>query len=119
MGATSVTGVGPGSADGEHKGPGNNRNVFQPLNAAHIVAAVSGTLSGANPGVLTVTFGAVLPEASTKYTVLLTDTANGAIATNLIGVSAKSDTNSHFASFGVKGTTSHTFDWVVVRNGTV
>lgn len=45
MGATSVTGVGPGSSEGQHKGPGNGRNVFVPLRTPHVVAAGVVTLS--------------------------------------------------------------------------
>lgn len=39
MGATSVTGTGAGSSEGLIKGPGNNRNIYEPLNGAHVVAA--------------------------------------------------------------------------------
>jgi len=117
MAATSVSGVGPGSAEGKHKGPGNNRAVFQPLQSAHVVAAGSGTLSGANPGVLTVTFGAPLPEAAANYVVMLTDTTTA--GGGVIAVSAKTDSSSKFASFDVKGVTSHTFDYAVIRKGVI
>jgi len=40
MGATSVTGVsGAGSSEAYNKGPGNNRNIYQPLTGTSIVAA--------------------------------------------------------------------------------
>jgi hypothetical protein len=39
MGATSVTGTGKGSSEGLIKGPGNNRNIYEPLNGSHVVAA--------------------------------------------------------------------------------
>ena len=39
MGATSVTGTGKGSSEGLIKGPGNHRNIYEPLNGAHVVAS--------------------------------------------------------------------------------
>lgn len=39
MSATSVTGVGKGSAEGLNKGPGNKRVVYAPKNGASILAA--------------------------------------------------------------------------------
>jgi hypothetical protein len=39
MGATSVTGVGNGSAEGLNKGPGNNRTIYTTVNGPHVVAA--------------------------------------------------------------------------------
>ena len=40
MSATSVTGIGQGSAEGNFNGPGNNRNLYQPLNGPMSVVAV-------------------------------------------------------------------------------
>ena len=108
MGATSVTGVGPGAADG-NKGPGNGRSQFVPLLTPHVIAADTVTLSGTT---FTVTFPTALPEASTEYSVILTG-----VSTTEAYVSTKTDVSSEFTSFVITGGSGELVDYIVVQHG--
>lgn len=111
MTATSVTGRGPGDAHPGIKGPGNNRNVFNPLLSAHVVTAGRATLSS---GALTVTFATPLAGSESGYGVQLTSASSGAA----VWVSALTDDgDGNFASFDIAGGTSDVIMWAVVRNG--
>lgn len=110
MGATSVTGVGPGSSEGLHKGPGNGRNLFVPLQTPHVVCAGTVVLSA---GAATVTFPTPLGGSETGYVVMLTPEAS-----NLAHVSAKTDdSDGNFASFSITGNTTNHVMWMVVKAG--
>ena len=112
MGATSVTGVGPGAADG-NKGPGNGREQFVPLLTPHVVAAGTATLPGVI-SIVTVTFPNVLAASETEYAVIVTGEG-----TNNTFISAKTDdANSLFASFEITGNATQDVGWMVVSNGT-
>jgi hypothetical protein len=109
MGATSVTGVGPGAADG-NKGPGNGRDQFVPLLTPHVVAAGTVVLAG---GVATVTFPTPLDGSEVNYSVMLTPEA-----ANLASVSAKTDnSDGDFASFAVAGGATDNVMWTVIKTG--
>ena len=109
MGATSVTGVGPGAADG-NKGPGNGRDQFVPLLTPHVVAAGTVVLAA---GAATVTFPTPLDGSETNYAVMLTPEA-----TNLASVSAKTDdSDGDFASFAIAGTGTDHVMWSVIKTG--
>jgi hypothetical protein len=111
MGATSVTGVGPGAADGLHKGPGNGRNVFVPLQTPHVVAAGTATVPGGLT--VTVTFPTQLDDTETEFAVLVIGETDATAF-----VSAKTDNaNGHFASFDITAGAAQDVMWVVVKNG--
>lgn len=113
MGATSVTGIGPGSSEGLHKGPGNGRNLFVPLQTPHVISAGTVTLAS---GVATVTFPTPLGGSETGYVVMLT-----AEADDYASVSAKTDNaDGNFASFAItdgSGSNSSDVMWMVVKAG--
>lgn len=110
MGATSVTGIGPGSAFPGQKGPGNERNIYVPLAGPHVVAAGTGALVG---GTLTVTFPTALEGGNGDFAVVATSET-----TNTVYVSAKTDdANGDFASFQITGTGTDSFQWVVAKAG--
>src|SRR5689334_19934187 len=97
MGATSVTGTGLGSADGHNKGPHNGRDLFVPLQSAHVVAAGTGTLGS---GTLAVTFPTPISGGAA---------GNVALAESLTGnrarVSAKTnDGDGNLESITITGT---------------
>ena len=111
MGATSVTGVGPGAADG-NKGPGNGREQFVPLLTPHVVAA--GTAVVPAGLTVTVTFPTVLTASETEYTVIATGETDATCF-----ISAKTDdANSLFASFAITATATQDAGGVVISNGT-
>ena len=112
MGATSVTGIGPGSAEGLHKGPGNGRNLYVPLQTPHVVAAGTVTLAS---GAATVVFPTPLGGSETGYVVMLS-----AEADDHTWVAAKTDTDGNFVSFGVddgSGSSATDVMWVVMTAG--
>lgn len=109
MGATSVTGVGPGSADAGVKGPGNGRNHYVPMVTPHIIAAGTVALTA---GAATVTFPSALSGSESGYSVMLT--TDNAVA----GVGAKTDdADGNFASFDLAGTAADSVMWMVVNAG--
>jgi hypothetical protein len=113
MGATSVTGVGPGAADG-NKGPGNGREQFVPLLTPHVVAAGTATLAA---GTITVTFPTPLPNSETAYSVIVTPRVTN--ATSLF-VAKTDDGDGLFASFDIDDTGAgyaNEVDWIVVQHG--
>lgn len=109
MGATSVTGVGPGSSEGLHKGPGNGRNLYVPLQTPHVVAAGTAVLA---TGTATVTFPTVLGGSETGYVVMLTAETETAV-----GVTTKTDVDGNFSSFVISGTGSDHVMWLVAKAG--
>ncbi len=109
MGATSVTGVGPGSADAGVKGPGNGRNHYVPMAAPHVVAAGSGVLAA---GALEIVFPSALAGSESGYVVMLT--TDNAVA----GVGAKTDDgDGNFSGFDIAGTGTDAVMWMVVNAG--
>ena len=114
MGATSVTGVGPGAADG-NKGPGNGRDQFVPLLTPHVVAAGTSTLAA---GTVTVTFPTPLAASETDYSVIVTPrVTNG---TQLF-VAKTDNADGVFSTFDIDDTGAayaNEVDWIVVQHGT-
>ena len=116
MGATSVTGVGQGPAEG-NKGPMNNRQQFVPLLTPHVVCAGTVTTDGGT-GAADVVFPTPLTGSETGYVVLLTVEA-AAGAGHEVAVTAKTDdADDNFASFSVITTVAgEDIMWVVITAG--
>jgi hypothetical protein len=109
MGATSVTGVGPGAAD-NLKGPMNNRSYWVPQVNPHVVIAGNVDLSA---GAATITFPNALNGGGANYVV-----AVHAESSNTTYVSAKTDDgDGNFESFDITGTGTDTVNWMVVKAG--
>ena len=111
MTATSVTGRGPGDAHPGIKGPGNNRNVFNPLLSAHVVTAGRITLSG---GVGTVTMATPLAGSESNFGVQLTSSSSATVAWV---TSLDDDGDGNFASFDIAGGGTDSVMWAVIKNG--
>lgn len=109
MGATSVTGKGPGAAK-NLKGPFNERNWFVPEVNPHVVIAGNDNLVA---GALTITFPNPLTGSGTNYIVTV-NAMNG----QATWVSAKTDNaDGDFVSFSVMGTSTPVVQWTVVKAG--
>lgn len=100
MGATSVTGKGPGHAFPGVKGPGNERNIFVPLLSPHVVEAGTVSLSG---GVATVTFPSPLAGSHVNYVVMLTVEASAGPAHEVAVTVKTDDGDGNFLSFAISG----------------
>jgi len=112
MGATSVTGVGPGDAFPGIKGPNNNRNVFVPLLSPHVVAA--GIVSTAT-NAATVTFPEALSGDKDTYVVMLTADNTTAAAHGVTAHTKANDSDGNFASFAIRSeAATETVMWMVV-----
>lgn len=112
MTASSVTGIGPGSADdGLNKGSEHMTLGVEKLLGPRVMAVSKAVLSG---GAATVTFPQPLPGSKTNYFVFLTTFASAAN----VGV-VTDDADGNFASFTIAGTGSNTINWVVVRGNTL
>ena len=112
MPASSVTGIGPGSAEGANRG-----NEHMTLGTNHLIGPrciMSGncTLSS---GSLKITFPAPLALANANYSVQCTPTASSTTVPYVV----KHDTNSQFDYFTIHGGTSDPIDFVVMSNGFV
>jgi hypothetical protein len=119
MGATTTTGtVPPNNGAGgawANKGPGNNRNVFVPLETPHVVCA--GTITTAT-NAATVTFPTALPEVPANYVVLVTTVDASATARGVSVVSKAGSTT--FTGFVlVSEAAAQVVEWAVIRAGTV
>lgn len=113
MGATSVTGVGPGDAFPGIKGPGNERNIYVPLLTPHVVAAgIVATASNA----ATVTFTEPLAGSKSNYVVMVT-ADNTVAAAHGVTIHTKTDNgDGNFASFDIRSenATEAAVQWMVV-----
>ena len=110
MGATSVTGVGPGSASAGVKGPGNGRSHFVPQLNPHVVAAgIVTTTSGTH----TVTFPSALAGSESGYIVVVENETSG----DATHVGTKTDASGDFASFVITTTSGNVIMWMVVNAG--
>lgn len=111
MGATSVTGKGPGASYSGMKGPGNNRSFFVPQITPHVIVAGEVALVG---GAATVTFPTPLAGTQANYVVMLT--TNG--ATNLCTVGTKTNNgDGNFVSFTIAGNTTNSIMYAVMNKG--
>lgn len=109
MGATSVTGVGLGSADKKIKGSEHLSIGANKLIGPRIVAAGTKTLSG---GAGTVVLPA-LAGSSSNYVVMVTDTnASATAVSGSLSISAGTSTTLTLA-----GTGSHVLAYVIVKVG--
>jgi len=110
MGATSVTGTGPGAAHAGVKGPHNGRDFFVPQITPHIIAAGTVALAA---GTATVTFANPLSGSETGYVVHVTSEGTGNAA-----VTTKTDnSDGNFASFVITGTGTDSVMWMVANAG--
>lgn len=109
MGATSVTGVGLGSADGSNKG-----SAHQTLGASHlvgprVVACDTGSLDGSGNLIVHLP---VLSGGASAYVVIAGDTGAAAAA-----VSAALTMDSTKTTLTFKGTASHGVAYSVIKQG--
>ncbi len=107
MSATSVTGTGVGSVEGQNKGSKHFTVGTGRLIGPRVIGAGSATLS---TGTVTVTLPA-LPSGT--YVVMVSDASGTAAATsgtltNTVGTSCV---------LTLKGTSSNTVNWVIVKTG--
>ena len=109
MGATSVTGVGPGTADAGVKGPGNGRSHFVPQINPHVVGSGTHTMGSTSD---TITFPSPLAGSESGYCVFLTNDDSTAT-----WVSAKTDSGGDFVSFEITGGNTDVVMWMVVNAG--
>jgi hypothetical protein len=108
MGASSVTGVGPGDAECV-KGPGNRRNFWVPQVTTHVVTAGHATVGGS--GTVVVPIPRTLNGGADCYVVLLTplQATDG-------WVSAKTeDSDGNFIGFTISGSSGDDFEWAIIR----
>ncbi|MHA2043196.1 MAG: hypothetical protein ACW99G_00295 [Candidatus Thorarchaeota archaeon] len=112
MGATSVTGTGPGDAFPGIKGPGNERNIYVPLLTPHVVhAGIVTTATNA----ATVTFPEVLGGDKDNYVVMLTADNTTAAAHGVTAHTKTNDGDGNFASFSIRSeNATETVMWMVV-----
>jgi hypothetical protein len=111
MGATSVTGKGPGNADSGIKGPGNNRNYFVPQINPHVAAAGRATT---NSSTALVTFPSPLAGGYSEHVILLTAVGTATSAQ----VSARTnDSDGNFESFEITCASSTEVMWAVMTTG--
>jgi hypothetical protein len=127
MGATSVTGVGPGSAEGLNKGV-KDRNMMgvEKLIGPRVVAAGQTTLAtGAGTVVLPNYLPAFTPASIANYTpendyVILARAAN-AVAVAKTTWDTETDTTDSYDNvlkgFTLTGTGTDVVDWVVIKVG--
>ena len=108
MAATSVTGVGMGSADGANKGSSHMTLGVDHLIGPRIMAAGTGVLSG---GALTVILPA-LDGVTGDYMVLCGDASGSAAATSA-SMAITADTT----TLTLAGTGSNTVKWAVIKVG--
>jgi len=107
MGASSVTGVGPGSVEGLNQGSKHWTVGVGRLIGPRVVAAGTVTLdSGAATEVLP-----KLTGNASEYIVLATDQT----AANAVSASLANNTNDTTITFA--GTTTHVISWAIVKVG--
>lgn len=111
MAASSVTGIGQGSAEGSNKGNEHVSMGVGHLIGTRVVAANRVTLSG---GVATVTFPSPLTGDKANYVVI----CNALNSSTVARPSAlNNDGNGNFASFAVAGGSSDVVYYIVSKVG--
>lgn len=109
MAASSVTGVGQGSAEGNNKGSEHMSLGVEKLIGTRVVATGTVTLSG---GAGTVVFPQPLSGSKTGYLVFCTTVS----ASNYSRPDVLSDnSDGDFYQFTVAGTTTNVVNWVVIK----
>lgn len=106
MAASSVTGVGQGSAEGQNKGTERMTLSIDKLIGSHIVAAGRATLSS---GAATVTFPKPLSGSNTGYKIFVQSTASYARS------DSATDASGNFVSFTLAGTGTDVVQWYVIK----
>lgn len=110
MGATSVTGVGLGSADGSNKGSSHMTLGVSHLIGPRVVACDTVVLDGSGVGSVTLP---VLAGDDTGFVVVANDTnVSGAAA---VGCSFAMDADGVTLSFN--GTAAHTVQYAIIKKG--
>jgi hypothetical protein len=109
MGATSVTGVGLGSADGSNKGSAHMTLGASHLVGPRVVACDTGTLDGSGNLVVHLP---VLNGPTNDFVVIAGDTGASAAA-----VAAAFAMDSTKTTLTFKGTASHTIAYSVIKKG--
>jgi hypothetical protein len=108
MAATSVTGKGPGSADGKNKGSTHMTLGVDNLIGPRVMAAGTATLSGGSGTIVLPAFAGVTAD----YMVLCGDASGAAAAT-----SATMAITSTATTLTLKGTGTNTVKWAVIKVG--
>ncbi len=108
MAATSVTGRGPGSADGKNKGSTHMTLDVGNLIGPRVMGAGTATLSGGSATVVLPAFDGVTAD----YMVLCGDASGTAAAT-----SATMAITSTATTLTLKGTGTNTVKWAVIKIG--
>ena len=110
MGASSVTGVGVGSAEKNNKnGPGNARGSWVPKLSPHILWAGSVALDA---GSIEVSVPASAQIPADDLAILITVNS-----TNLTAVTDKNETDDVVTTFDISGTGSDIVDFILVNKG--
>ncbi len=111
MGATSVTGVGHGSAEGMNKGTDRMTLGTTHLIGPHVVASGTVTMAASTFVVElpqnTIGGDNALADSVMPYGVHLTGSTSGAVYC----------TGKALTGFTINGTTSQVIDWTIVKNG--
>ena len=107
MAASSVTGVGPGSADGYNKGSEHMSLAVEKLIGSHVVATGYVTLA---TGAATVVFPKPLSGSKTGYLVFCQSLASLA-RPNVLSDNGDGD----FYQFTIAGTGTDTVQWMVIK----
>ncbi len=110
MGATSVTGVGLGSADGSNKGSAHMTLGAGSLIGPRVVACDVGTLDGSGNLVVHLP---ILNGGTSDFIVVANDTNVSAAAA--VGCSFAMDSTKTTLTF--KGTNSHSIQYSVIKKG--
>lgn len=111
MAASSVTGTGIGSADGQNKGSEHMTLGVSHLIGTRLVVANRVTLAG---GVATVTFPVPLAGDKANYIVICNALNSTTVARPTI---LNNDANGNFASFAVAGGTTDVIYYIVSKVG--
>lgn len=107
MGATSVTGVGPGAAN-VTRGPGNNRNQFSSLLDGHIVWHGKIYIDFGTGGNATVDLPSNLKDMPEKLTILCSG--------KTYGVNKNLDGDGLVESFDIQGAKDRDVDFIVIKS---
>lgn len=112
MGASSVTGVGPGSVEGSNSGSKNWTVGVGRLIGPKVVAADTATLDGSGDASVVLP---LLPGAVTDYIVTATDNdTSGATAVTASMAFGDNDT-----TITLKGTAANVIAWSIIKKGLV
>jgi len=107
MGATSVTGVGPGAAN-VTRGPGNLRDKYASLLDPHVVCHGKIYIEGGSGGYATVNLPSDVKDMPEKLTILCSGKTYG-ITKNL-------DMDGLVESFEIYGTKKRDVDYIVIKS---